>query len=302
MRSSVRQMVVMLTAVATIQGMALAQQGLGLKYLIRRHFKDEKKLTYAMSIQGSGSWSPKKDGMSSGDSSTEFQFSLVPKTVRESGACTYDLIGETLKAKAETAKGSAYVYATRSGCSLRLGRLKTTDNKANPLLHDMSITFGPRNMLLYGTGLQHIVLFFGVHVDPRFWGVLTMAPQDPVGVGDEWSTDFKVQVPDTKGLPLDVKAQAKVTGWDTYKGRRCLVGRMTAELELKDTWVTLKNGDRIRVDKGKYTAEGKVLWDVQKGLICYATAQNTLTVRADKPDRKSLTYKVSCTLRLLADK
>jgi len=271
------------------------------KYLVRHKAWEGQKLRYAISLGGEGAWTPAQAGLSSGKMTTEFVFTLVEKAMRENGECTYDLVGESLKSSGEGTTGRFSVTATRESCKWELNEFKgKTQENANPITKDMSLTVGERGAVLYGTGLQNIALFFIVHVDPRFWGALTLAPEKEVGVGDEWQAAFDVDLPDSKGEPLKVNLKAKVTGWENYNGKRCLAGAAKADLDLKDTWVTFKNGDRAYINKGKYHAEGKVLWDVEKGLLCFADAQNTLLVGSDKPERRQFAGKARCTLKLLA--
>jgi hypothetical protein len=272
------------------------------KYLIRHKFWDGQTLKYSIKLGGEGEWTPKEKDMGWGRVTTEFVCTLREKALREKGGCTYEVIGESLKSKAEGPKGVASVTADRSGYELKLGDLELTPEEGNPLTKEMTLTIGPRGGTWFTTGMRHIALFFIVNVDWRFWTALTLAPEKEVGVGDEWETEFEVQLPDSEGEPLKVKAMARVTGWENHRGRRCLAGKVSAVLDLENTSVLLKNGDRINIQKGRYEANGKVMWDVQNGLLCYADASNRLQIISDKPTRRAFQGQARCMLDLLAAK
>ena len=270
------------------------------KYLIRHQFRDGQKLRYTLSVAGQGEWTPQQGNFKAGEMSTDFMFTLVQKVMRQGGACTFELVGEKLTSSGEGTDGSYSVTASRESCKWELNKLKGKTEDKNPLTNEMTVTIDPVGNMPFSTGLRHIALFFLVHVDQRFWEPLTHAPMREVGVGDEWEVDFPFQLPDSVGRPLDVKAKARVTGWENFGGRRCLAGRLAAELDLKDTTVTLLNGDRAHIQQGNYKADGKVLWDVEQGLLCYAAAQNSLVIISDRPTNRRFAGKARCTLKLLA--
>ena len=272
------------------------------KHLIRWKFNEIQELKYKIAVQGQGRWTPDRHGHTRGQLQTDFTFTLEPKLVRESGACTFRLIGERLKSKGKGNKGSVHALITQQSCSVRIGDLVISGDKANPLKKEITTTHGPLGGFRYGTGLLPLAPYFAVHVHRGFWGPLTRAPLGPVGKGDAWDADFDFHIPDSVGQPLQVKAHAIVTGWESYKGRRCLAGRLTARLKLKDTWVTMRDAERAHVSSGDYKASGKVLWDVEKGILCYAEAQNTLSVRVDKPKAASFSGRAQCTFALRSSK
>jgi len=269
------------------------------KFVIRHKPREGEKLRYSLSVGGNAAWTPEQQGLSWANVSTDFTFTLAAKALREDGTCTFGLEGEKLKTEGKTHKGSFSGTATPTRAKLRIGQVEIINPEMSPLKKPMSMTFNPRWMLIDQSGLEAIAIFFAVGVDPRFWGPLTIAPLDQVGVGDEWQAEFPWHIPDSKGQPLKIKAAAKVTGWETYRGLKCLAGTLTADLSLQDTWVTLNNGDRIRIVQGTYKAKGKVLWDVARGVLCYASAENTVAIRADKPDRRTFNGTAHTTLQLL---
>ena len=123
-----------------------------------------------------------------------------------------------------------------------------------------------------------------------------------MGKGDAWDVDFDTRLPDSDGEMMHVKAKARVKGWRTVDKRRCLVIVVDGEATLKDTTVTLRNGDRMHVKKGKYTVAGETLWDVQQGLFRSATASSALTVSATKPQKAELRARSKASLKLASVK
>lgn len=270
------------------------------KYLIRPKYRRGQKLAYSLSVAGSAAWHPEHNDLSGGEMATDFLFTLAHKRSRESGACTFDLRGRKLRSRVRNDKGTISIQATPRECELDIQGHEFDIDKANPLKHEATLTVGPRGAVRYGTGLLRLAPYFIVHVNPHFWRALTLAPREEVAVGDEWEESFEFRIPDSTGRPLKVDLRAKVTGWETYRGHRCLAGRAAARLKLNQTRVTLKNGDLLLVDRGEYEAEGKVLWDPAKGLLCYASARNRLTVHSTKPGPRRFSGSARCTLKLLA--
>ena len=270
----------------------------GDKHLIRHKFRDGRELRYSLSVAGRGRWDPEFRGSSGWQMSTDFRFTLSTKLIRESGACTFELVGEKLESELEGEEGKLKVEADRDGWEITGEKGELEPERGNPLTREMTLTMTPRGRVRYGTRLLRLAPFFIVHVDRHFWGPLTTAPRNPVGPGDSWEKDFKLDLPDSRGRPLRVTLKTRVTGWKNYRGRRCLAGRATAELNLKDTRVTLRNGDRLNVKNGRYQAEGTVLWDVGNGILCYASARNRLQIQAVDPTRR-FSGQARCTLKLL---
>jgi hypothetical protein len=137
------------------------------------------------------------------------------------------------------------------------------------------------------------------HVDHRFWALLTMAPQQPVASGDAWEADFALPVPGAKGKPLQLQGKWSVLDRETHSRRSLLPIELTANLDLENSNVLLKNGEQIHVSKGSYAAAGKALWDVEAGLLSSATAEQTILINAEAPVRRALRSRAQCTLQLL---
>jgi hypothetical protein len=288
-------------AVVVLSGLASgawSAEGGG-KYLIRWKQREGQRLRYSLGVAGGGSWAPRREGLSWGTLETLFVFGLRGKALRERGACTYELLAERLRSRLEGPKGVVEVRATPRSWDVDAGKLDLEGRRGNPLAREMTLTVGERGAVRYGTGLRPLAPFFVAHVDPRFWTVLTLAPAQEVGVGDEWDVDFEARIPDSRGELLSVKGRAQVKGWERCGGRRCLAIVMACRLELKDTWVLLRNGDRVRVDEGTYWAQGKALWDVERGLLCSAEARNGLKIVCDKPERRGWSGEARSTLKLL---
>lgn len=272
------------------------------KHLIRLKFREGRRLKYRLQVKGGADWKPRKQGLTWGKLDTEFTFKLEGKTIRDSGACTFDLAGERLKSTVKGPKGTLSVSATRSSWEVSPQGGRRIVLPDSPLKKPMTITIGPRGGFRGSTGLYPILPCFAVHVDLVFWTLLTVAPAEPVGVGDEWAVDFNVQLPDSRGKPLHVAGKGKVTGWEKYRGRRCLVIKLEAKAELEDTTITLRNGDSLHIKSGKYEVAGKAMWDVDAGLLCSAEAECELKVISDKPSQTTLTGQATSKLTLVSGK
>ena len=72
-----------------------------------------------------------------------------------------------------------------------------------------------------------------------------------------------------------------------------------ANLDLENSNVLLRNGEEIHVSKGGYRAAGKVLWDVEAGLLWSARAEQAILITADAPIPRALRSRARCTLELL---
>ena len=270
-------------------------------YLIRPKFWEDQKLKYRLEVEGDVRWTPKKPALLWGKVDTEFVFTLTEKAIREDGACIFDLAGERLKSKVDGPEGRVSVSATRSQWEVqREGHRRYIMREKNPLKNPMTVTIGPRGEFRGGTGLAPIARFFVAHMDRKFWDLLTVAPAEEVNVGDKWRADFKLQLPDSRGEPLQVDVEAKVTGWKKYGAHNCLVCELRAKAELKNTEVMLRNGDRIEVKSGKYEARGNVMWDLKQGLLCSAEAESTLSIICTKRSKTSFTGKAKAKLKLLS--
>lgn len=268
---------------------------------IRLNFQAGQLLRYNLKLSGQTAWTPPVRGADLGQMATEFTFTLRAKALRPGGACTFDLLGETLQSAGQTAKGRIAVAASRQKSKLKArgkGSLAVSSDKS-PLQKPMTLTFGPRGEFRFGTGLMPLAIYMLPHVDHRFWTLLTVAPARPVAPGDQWDVDFQLPVPGAKGKPLNVKGEWKVLGWQRYGSREVLAIGLAAQLDLKDSNVLLKNGDLIHVVAGTYGAAGKVLWDVEGGALCSATAEQQISITSDLPIRRALRSQSTCSLQLV---
>ena len=270
----------------------------GGKVLVRPKYEPGLALRYNLKLSGATAWTPAPEGVHWGKMSTDLTAVLATKVIRDSGACTFNLLGERLTSSGQGPKGAVRVDATREKVRLTVNGKRVTGEKG-PLARPMTMTFGPRGAHLFGTGLAPIAIYMLPHVDRRFWTLLTVAPLKEVAPGEEWSDEFDLPVPGGKGRPLKLKGRWKVLGWQSYQRRKVLAMSLAAELTLGDSDLMLKNGDVIHVTSGTYKADGKVMWDVAEGRLCFAEAAQKLLVRADRPIARALRSEARCTLSLL---
>ena len=270
--------------------------------LVRPKYEPGRMLRYRLRLSGATAWTPAPRGVDWGKMTTDFTGVLNTKVIRDSGACTFDLIGEKLQAVGEGPNGKIQVEATRQKARIRIGDKIVTDADKSPLAKPMTMTFGSRGAYLYGTGLAPLAIYTLPHVDRRFWLLLTVAPPQKVAPGDNWEVAFDFAVPGGKGKPLNVKAKWNALGWQTYRRQKVLAMTLAADLNLKDSYMLLKNGDRVHVHSGTYKASGKVLWDVEHGQLCSAEARQKILIKVDKPTPRALRSECSSSLKLLAAK
>jgi len=276
--------------------------GAGEKVSIRAQFKEDMALRYQIKLSGAAAWTPAMEGVEWGKMETDFTFALRAKALREEGACTFELLGERLASKGDGPRGTLEVVGDREQFKVQAGGKWKLEPERNPLTREMTMTFGPLWGFRFGTGLAPMAVYFLPHVDPRFWAVLTLAPPNEVAPGDAWQEQFQLPVPGAQGEPLELTGAWEVVGWQSYRGRKVLAIALEAELSLKDSDLLLRNGDRVHVTSGSYKAQGKVLWDVERGVLCSATAEQKILVKADKPSPRALRSEHRCSLQLLAAK
>jgi hypothetical protein len=268
---------------------------------IRLVFTTGQLLRYDLKLSGQTAWTPQVRGADWGQMATEFTFTLRAKTLRADGACTFDLLGESLHSAGHTAKGKIAVAASRQKSKLKArgkGSLAVSSDRS-PLQNPMTLTIGPRGEFRFGTGLIPLAIYMLPHVDHRFWTLLTVAPNKPVAPGDRWDVDFQMPVPGAAGKPLSVKGAWRVLGWQKYGSQDVLAIALAAQLDLKDSNVLLTNGDLVHVAKGSYTAAGKALWDVRSGVLCSATAEQQILLASDLPIPRALRSESKCSLQLV---
>lgn len=269
---------------------------------IRHHYEQGRLLRYHLSLAGDTAWNPPLRPADRVQMATEFTFTLRAKTVRPGGACTFDLLGEGLRSTGQTPAGRIDVAAGRGQSAVSLGGRETIGlaSGKSPLDGPMTVTLGPRGQYRFSTGLLPLVIYMLPNVDHRFWNLLTVAPLQPVAPGKEWKVDFTMPVPGAEGRPLAVRGEWRVLDRERYGRRDVLPIELTATLDLADSNVLLKNGDEIHVATGAYDATGKALWDVEAGLLCSATAEQSIFIAADLPVRRTLRSENRCSLRLLS--
>lgn len=268
---------------------------------IRAVHKEGQLLQYRLKLSGAAAWTPSLRDIQWGRMTTDFLFTLRGKTLRETGACTYELLGHQLNSVGEGPKGKFVLRATPKSCSLRFNNSNADDVSAEggPLARPMTATFGPRWNGRFGTGLLPVAPYLLPGMDKTFLRHLTTAPLKPVKPGDTWSTEFDLAAPGGKGRPLKVKAQWEVTGWKTLAGRKVLVISKSAKLTMADSNLLLRNGDTIHVVSGKYTGHGTAYWDVEGGRLVAVSAAETLLAKADKPEPRALRGESKVDLKLL---
>jgi len=275
------------------------------KVKVRPVYEDGRALRYNLKLSGATAWAPTAKGLRWGKMQTDFTFVLATKAVRTAGlhkgSCTFRLGGEHLRSTGQGPEGAFGVDATRTTTRAKVkDRWQVTVQDRSPLRKDMTLTLGPLGGVRFGTGLAPIAIYFLPHVDHRFWTLLTVAPVREVAPGDGWEQDFDLPVPGTEGKPLELTGRWQVEGWESYRGRRVLGLTLSASMRLADTNLRLRNGDLIHVVSGSYQADGKAQWDVDAGVLCFATASQKLLATADKPSKRALRHEAECTLKLLA--
>jgi hypothetical protein len=292
MMSTVIQAALLLTPVATRAAEPT---------IIRLNVQPGHLLRYNLNLAGQSAWSPQLDNVSWGQMKTDFTFALRAKTLRQDGSCTFELFGEDLRSSGETDKGKIDVQMTRQTSKVKARggpRLRSTKS---PLERPMTVTLGPQGRFRFGTGLGPLVIYMLPHVDHRFWTLLTVAPNEPVAVGDKWDEEFEVAVPGAEGKPLTVRAKWEALDRKRSRSYDILTVALAAQIDLKDSAFILKNGDRIHVVQGRYFATGKAQWNVDRGLLHSATARQQLLITADQPTRRALRSETTSSLRLVKE-
>ncbi len=269
------------------------------KVLVRPVYAAGRTMLYELELSGQSLWAPGEAGPDWGKAKTELRFALRTKALRDSGACTFELLCQGLDTAGEGPDGRFTVQADRDRVRAMLDGKVLTSREHNPLLKPMTLTLGPLGAYRFSTGTAPIALYLLPGVDRRFWTLLTLAPVLKVAPGDVLEEAFEVHVPGAQGKPLKVTAVRKIAGWDSYAGRRVLAISLAARLTLKDANVMLRNGDVIHVAAGGYEASGAALWDVERGVLCSARAEQALLITADGPTPRALRNEARCALRLL---
>jgi len=270
------------------------------KVLVRPKFAPGRIMRYNLKLSGSSAWAPHDKGLSRGMRETDFTFDLATKVIRERGLCTFHLAGQQLKSSASGPKGSLGIVADRRKVRLRIGDAWQAPSSKTPLAGEMTLTQGPLGGIRFATGAAPIAIYLLPGVDYRFWGLLTAAPLGKIAPGDQWSDKFNLRLPDSRGNPLELTGRWKVLGYRTHRGRKVLALALAVKMDLNNTRVMLKNGDLAQVHAGRYVAAGKAMWDLSRGVLCYATADQKILLSADKPKVRALRSEHKCTLDMIS--
>ena len=269
------------------------------KHLIRLEFKKGQQLRYRLKTRGKVDWTPRLEGVDWADGKSQIEFVLKGKTKRDHGGGTYEFNGERIKSSLKGPKGKIKVSGDEKKLEISTSETRKTLKVDSPFKKDMTLTVGPRFAVRDGTGLVPIAPHLAIPIGRLFWHILSTAPAQEVGVGDKWEVDFEVRIPDSRGQKLKVKGNAAVTGWKTVSKRKCLVIAIEGETKLDDTTITLRNGDRVHVKKGRYEAAGRAYWNVKNGALVKLKAEAKLNVEASKPKRQKLKAEGEAELKLL---
>jgi len=268
------------------------------KVLIRAKFAEGRQMRYNLKMSGTAAWTPHDKALGWGQMNTDFTFDLATKVIRKSGACTFHLAGQSLRSNATGPKGRLEIIADRKKSRIKINDKWQAPVNRTPLSKPMTLTQGPLGGVRFTTGTVQIAIYLLPHVDIRFWTLLTVAPLKKVAPGDQWEDKFNLPVPGAKGRPLELTGHWKVIGYQQYGGQKVLALALGVDLDLKNSDVMLKNGDLVHVLSGSYRARGKALWDVNRGVLCYATADQKILIRANKPKTRALRSEHNCTLQL----
>jgi len=266
---------------------------------IRPQYKEGMALAYHWKMAAKTGWLPAQQGVDFVAGETDFVFTLAGKTLRDDGSMTFRVLGDTLHAKGESNKGRIGVEATAKQARLLLNNSWFGPSNNTPLAHEITITLGSRFEGKLGTGLEHIAPYFLPSIDHTFWSRLTEAPEAALTVGQAGEKSFEWPLPGTSSKPVDVKAAWKVEAPRLYRGQRVLPIRLAAKLELDNTPAVLANGDKINLKHAVYEAEGVAYWHLEKGILCYAEAQEKCAGFAAAPDQRKIAHLATSTLELI---
>jgi hypothetical protein len=281
-------------AVVAVAGTAIA----GDAVQITPAYRVGDRLHYSWHLENELSWSPEVKGADWVKMSTDFDFALIARHLLGDGSCLFDLDGETLKSVAEGAKGKLGIRATPKEASLLFGKKWTKPGPNSPLAKPMTVTMGKQFQPTASTGLESIALFLLPGVDARVWFVMTTAPPLPLKVGSTWSQNFDVPIPGAEGEPLDVAVTVKVVRIEKIDRAEVLTIETTGELNLTDTDLQLKTGEWMHILHGRYEVRGIANWDMKRGFLRFAEAEQSLRATADKPDTRRLASKAVSRLKL----
>jgi len=277
-------LVVAFFALAAPAGITAAGESL----TIKPSYDADDSFHYDWHLENELSWSPATEGSDWVKMTTDFAFELEARLVHTDGSCTFNLKGQNLESIGESAKGKLGIRADASRVSYLLGKNWTKPGPNTPFAKPMTVTLGPQFQPTASTGLEPIALFLLPGVDPRVWFVVTSAPAVPLNVGSTWTQDFDVEIPGATGDPLHVVLGINVVGTEVLDGVRVLVIEANGELNLVDSDLRMQDGQVLHVVHGRYEVQGTAKWDLERGVLRFAEAVQTIKATADRPKTSRL--------------
>ncbi len=274
---------VALIVVASAGGLAAGET-----YTISSTYETGDRLHYSWHLANELSWSPPVEGSDWVKMTTDFEFVLAAQRLHPDGSCTFDFEDEELESVAESAKGKLGIRADATEASYLLGKHWTKPGPNTPFSKPMTVTLGTQFQPTASSGLESIALFLLPGVDPRVWFVVTAAPAVPLTVGNSWTQDFDVDIPGATGDPLHVVVGIDVVGTEEMDGARVLVLEANGELNLVDSDLQMDDGRMLHVVHGRYEVRGVAKWDIARGILRYAEAEQTFKATADRPETSRL--------------
>lgn len=267
-------------------------------FTITPTYHEGEKLGYTWHLENELSWSPAVKGTDWVKMSTDFDFVLDAEYLMEDGGCLFDLDGKRLESIGESSKGKLGIRASPTEVSYLLGKNWTKPGPATPFAKPMTVTLGPQFQPTASTGAEGIALFLLPGVDPRVWFVVTAAPAVPMTVGSSWTQDFDVEIPGATGDPLHVVVGINVIGTEKIDGADVLVIEAQGELNLVDSEIRMQDGQLLHVVHGRYEVTGTAKWDIDRGFLRFAEAEQTLKATADRPETHRLASRAVSRLSL----
>lgn len=256
------------------------------------------RLHYSWHLENDLSWSPAANGVDWVKMSTDFDFVLRGRHLLDDGSCIFDLDGKKLESIGESAKGKLGIRATSTEASYLFGKNWTKPGPKTPFEKPMTVTLGPQFQPTASTGVESIAIFLLPGVDPRVWFVVTTAPSTPLTLGSHWDQDFDVEIPGATGNPLRVVVGIDVVGIETIDGARVLTIEASGELNLTDSNLQMQDGTTLHLVHGRYEVHGTAKWDLDRGILHFAEAEQIVKATSDRPETRRLASKAMSRLTL----
>ncbi len=271
--------------------------GAGDELLIRARYEPGMTLPYVWRLETESRWEPAIPGGDWVKAGTDFSFALVAEAVDGAGGCTFRLDGDSLESRAEGPRGAIGVKADPRQASLLLGARWLPPGPNTPFAKRLAVTFGPRFEVRGAEGIEAIALYLLPGVDPRLWFALTTAPEGPVAAGQSWSKTFDVPVQQLGGRPLRLGVSFRVDEVGYQDAGRVVVIRVVAEAALEDFDVKLKPSGRVHIEHGVMTVSGTARWEVDRGVLREAVAEQRIQATASSP-RSDFSHRALSRLQL----